>query len=50
MDEEGNLPFAVGGTLSKPKVKAPDLKKVLGAAAEGLLERLKGKLGGGEDE
>ena len=50
MDEEGNLPFTVGGTLSKPKVKVPDLKKVLGAAADGLLERLKGKLGGDDED
>jgi len=49
-DEDGNLPFQIAGTLAKPKVKAPDLKKALGAAADELLDRLKEKHGDDEDE
>lgn len=46
-DEEGNLPFGLGGTLSKPKVKPPDLKKILGKVAEDeILKKLKELLGG----
>lgn len=49
LDEEGNLPFGLGGTLSKPKVKPPDMKKVLGNVAEDLLKKkLRDLLGGDE--
>ena len=49
MDEDGNLPFRLSGTLSRPKVKGPDLKKLLGNVAEDLLKKkLKDLLGGDE--
>ncbi len=49
LDEEGNLPFGIGGTLSKPRVKPPDLRKLLGNAAEDLLKRKLRDLLGGDD-
>jgi hypothetical protein len=49
LDADGNLPLSLGGTLAKPKLKGPDLKKILGNAAEDVLKKkLKDLLGGDE--
>jgi hypothetical protein len=50
LDADGNLPFGLGGSLSKPRLKPPDLKKVLGGALEDLLKRKAGGLFGGGDD
>ncbi len=51
LDKEGNLPFTVGGTLTSPKIKAPDLKEVAGNVIDGLLKKgLEDLLGGKKDE
>jgi hypothetical protein len=49
LDEEGNLPFTLGGTLWKPKVRPPDLKKVAGNLVEDALKKKLKELLGGDD-
>jgi hypothetical protein len=49
-DDDGTIPFGIGGTLSKPKLKPPDLKKLLGNSAEDLLKKKLKELLGGSDE
>ena len=50
LDEEGNLPFTLGGTLWKPRVKPPDLGKVAGNALEDAAKKKLKELLGGDDE
>ncbi len=50
LDGDGNLPLALRGKISKPKVKPPDVKRLLGGAAGDLLKKKMKDLLGGEDE
>ena len=50
LDEEGNLPFTLGGTLWKPRIKPPDLKKLAGNALEDAARKKLKDLLGGDDE
>ncbi len=47
LDPEGFLPLRIKGTLTKPKLRAPDLKDALKNQLEGALD---GLLGGKKDE
>ena len=49
LDEEGNLPFTLAGTLAKPKVKPPDETKIAGNLPEDALRKKLGELLGGDD-
>jgi hypothetical protein len=49
LDADGNLPFTLGGTLSKPRVKPPDLRKVAGDLVEDALKKRLKELLGGDD-
>ncbi len=50
LDADGNLPFGLGGSLSRPKVKPPDLKKIAGGAVGDALKKRLEDLLGGKDE
>ncbi|HEU4395022.1 MAG TPA: AsmA-like C-terminal region-containing protein, partial [Planctomycetota bacterium] len=50
LDEDGNLPFTLGGTLWKPRVKPPDMKKLAGNALEDAARKKLKELLGGDDE
>ena len=47
LDPEGYLPLKIKGTLSKPKLRAPDIKDAVKNQLEGLLD---GVLGGGKKD
>ena len=49
MDGNGDLPFKLAGSLSRPKVRPPDLEKVLGNLAEDVLKKKLKELLGGDD-